>query len=124
LVSSSSSAKGQRSEQTAAEFLQREGYRILARNYRHRSGEIDIIAEEKGVICFVEVRSSRSSVCGDPLETVNLRKQRRIARTAGGYLGQYDLGDREARFDVVGITYEPELRIRLVRNAFEASSTW
>lgn len=106
------------------DHLQQQGYRILARNYRCRLGEIDIVAEESGVLCFVEVRSLATRAFGDPLETVNQAKQRRILQAAGHYLTVHRSHHRQVRFDVVGIVYQPSLQIQLVRHAFEGSSAW
>lgn len=121
---SPTSAKGARSEELAARFLETSGYRILERNYRCSAGEIDIIAEENGVLCLVEVRSTRSAAHGHPFETVNPGKQRRLIRAARHYLAARGFQQREVRFDVVGITYLPELRIELARGAFESSDRW
>jgi putative endonuclease len=118
-VPSPTSVKGSRSEALAASYLQQQGYRILERNYRCRQGEIDIVAEEGDVLCFVEVRSSRSQAHGSPLETVDRGKQRRVIQAARCYLHLRSSPEREVRFDVVGITFEPERRIELVRGAFE-----
>lgn len=121
---SPTSRKGQRAEEVAARFLEHEGYRILERNYRCRSGEVDIVAEERGVLCFVEVRSTRSRDFGDPLETIDPAKQARLVRAARHYLTLRRAHEREVRFDVVGVVYEPAPEIRLVRGAFEARSAW
>jgi putative endonuclease len=118
-VTSPTSVKGQRAEQQTVLFLQEQGYRIIQRNYRCRVGEIDLIAEDGAVLCFIEVRSRRSDAFGDPLETIDRAKQRRIIRAARLFLASGRHGDREVRFDVVGIVYEPELRIRLIKGAFE-----
>lgn len=118
-MTSPTSAKGQRAEQQTVRFLQEQGYRIIQRNYRCRLGEIDLIAEDGAVLCFIEVRSRRSDAFGDPLETIDRPKQRRIIRAARLFLARGGCGDREVRFDVVGIVYEPELRIRLIKGAFE-----
>jgi putative endonuclease len=120
----STTVRGARGEQLAVEHLERHGYRILERNYRCRGGEIDVVAEEQGVLCFVEVRSCASDAFGGPLSTVRTRKQQRIIRAARHYLTTRRCLDREVRFDVVGITYAPELRIELVRGAFESRSYW
>jgi putative endonuclease len=120
----STTEKGQRSEELALHYLKGQGYRILERNYRCRRGEIDLVAEEAGVLCFVEVRSTKSSAFGDPLETINTRKQARIIRTARHYLMVTQSHERQVRFDVVGIVFSPELRIQLVRGAFEAGAAW
>lgn len=116
--------KGARGEQLAGIYLQDKGYRILERNYRCRRGEIDIIAEEAGVICFVEVRSRESDEHGDPLESIDHPKRSRIIHAARLYLAAHSLEEREVRFDVVGITYRPQRRIRLVRGAFETGAAW
>ena len=81
-MSASTTEKGQRAEQAALQFLKEQGYRILERNYRCRRGEIDLVAEEAGVLCFIEVRSTKSRVFGDPLETISAKKQARVIHTA------------------------------------------
>ncbi len=116
---SPTSVQGFRGEALAASYLEQQGYRVRERNYRCRRGEIDLVAEEGAVLCFVEVRSTRSSAYGSPLETVDRGKQRRLIQAARHYLYHRGLADREVRFDVVGITYEPEPHIELVRGAFE-----
>ena len=118
-MSSPTSQKGDAGEQCAVEHLQREGYTIVSRNYRTRGGEIDIIALDGAILCFVEVRSRETDAFGDPLETVGRAKQRRIVKAARHYMVGRQQQDREIRFDVVGIVLRPELRIQLVRGAFE-----
>ena len=112
------SAKGAQAERLAAQFLEEHyAYRILERNYRSRFGEVDIIAEEGGVLCFVEVRSRSSSRYGEALETVGPEKRRRIARTARQYLVTRDLEKRACRFDVV--TLQSGGPPQLLRDAFD-----
>ena len=113
---------GQRWERLAARRLSAEGFRILARNYRGRSGEIDLIAEEAGVLCFVEVKGKSGSGYGAPEEAVTREKQRRIARVAQEYLRARRLSPSATlcRFDVVAIRQrdgdEPQIEIH--RDAF------
>jgi len=76
------------------------------------------------VLCFVEVRSLRTTDHGHPLETIGRRKQARIIRAARHYLAVRGGAEREVRFDVVSIVYEPELELRLIRGAFEAHDRW
>ena len=121
---SPTSTQGQASEDTAARFLTRSGYRLLERNFRCRQGEIDIIAEDRGVLCFIEVRSAHSAYHGDPAETVDLKKQQRIIRAARAYLAKRKISERELRFDVVSIIYAPEPKVRLIRGAFETRLAW
>lgn len=116
---SPTSIKGDAAEQLAVEHLQGLGFAIIQRNYRTRGGEIDIIALDGATLCFVEVRSRKSATHGDPLETVGWAKQRRIVTAARQYMTSQGQQDREIRFDVVGILMQPELRIQLVKGAFE-----
>lgn len=110
-------AAGAAYEETASAYLYADGYRILERNYRNRCGEIDIIAKKDSVLVFLEVKFRSSDSCGDPLEAVDARKQRRICRTALHYYtarGYY--GKASCRFDVLGIYGDGT--IRHVENAF------
>jgi putative endonuclease len=111
---------GQSSEQMAALFLQRNGYRILERNYRTRAGEIDIIAKHQGALVFVEVKARRSGSYGDPKWAITPAKQRKLSMAALIYLKANDAMDQRARFDVVTLqTVEDHPKIEVIRNAFE-----
>jgi putative endonuclease len=117
--------RGRQGEQVADEFLRTQGYVIIARNYRVSFGEIDVIAQDRQMLVFVEVRTHTGEAFGDPLASVNLRKQRQIAKAALHYLARNGLMEREARFDVVGIRWENEqARITHVKNAFELPRSW
>lgn len=94
--------KGRCGEDLAAAFLLKRGYRILIRNWRLKTGEIDIIAEQSGVLVFCEVKSRRSLLYGSGAEAVDRRKQQRIIRTALLYMQGLQL-DRPCRFDVIEI---------------------
>lgn len=115
---STTTERGRRAEQLAADYLRARGYEILELNYRIRQGEIDIIAQQGEILCFVEVRSRRNAVHGHPLETVDRRKQQRLIRAAEHYLLRRGW-EGSVRFDVVAILYEPQLEISCVENAFE-----
>lgn len=109
-------AVGAQYETMAADYLRGQGMRILARNYRLRSGEIDLIARDGNTIVFVEVKYRTDERQGNPLEAVSVSKQRTIVRTAQHYLllnGYRE--DTPCRFDVVGIEGE---RIIHIPNAF------
>ena len=97
---------GQQGEAVAEQLLRAKGYVIVARNYRSRIGEIDLIALHRHTVVFVEVRTLTGEEYGDPLATVTLRKQRQIARTALLYLTTHKLHGRAARFDVIGIQWQ------------------
>ena len=116
--------KGQRAEELAARFLESVGYLIVERNYRCRLGEIDIVAEEGGVLCFVEVRSLRSAAHGHPFETIGRGKRSRLIRAVRHYLMRRGGAARQMRFDAVAVLYQPTPRVELVRGAFECSEPW
>lgn len=96
---------GQWGEEQAAEYLGSSGMRILERNWKARSGEIDIIGEEDGRLVFVEVRTRRpSGRFGTAAESVDARKQRQVRQTALVYLHATRQTDRSCRFDVIAVT--------------------
>ena len=102
---------GRLGEDVAAQFLERKGYKLLERNYLRSWGEIDIIAEKGGTVCFVEVKALSFDVLPDisrennnyrPEEQVHPAKLHKVARTAEMYMNEK--GDsREYRIDVVGV---------------------
>ncbi|MBP2001138.1 putative endonuclease [Paenibacillus shirakamiensis] len=98
--------KGQWAEEEAVRILTELGYRIVLRNWRCRSGEIDIIAEDEGDIVFVEVRSrsSYASAFGTAMESITPRKIAQVRATASVYLHHMQSSQRAVRFDVVAIT--------------------
>lgn len=111
---------GARQEQFACEWLERRGYRIVERNFRCRSGEIDIVAREGGYLVFVEVKYRSSGESGLPQEAVDRRKQRAISHVALYYLHRF--GYQEAtpvRFDVVALSGQGTLSAALYQNAFD-----
>lgn len=85
-INMKTSELGKIGEDFAANLLQLQGYRILERNFRCKTGEIDIIAEKDGEISFVEVKTRRSARFGMPAEAVSTEKQRRMRKTAAYYL--------------------------------------
>ena len=97
----STRSDGNAAERQVADFLADRGYTILERNYTCRLGEVDLIAEDRGVLCFVEVRSRTSSRYGEALETITATKRRRISLTAHHYLVTRRIEGRACRFDVV-----------------------
>lgn len=103
---STRSELGREGEAAAEAFLRRRGYAILARNVRCRSGEIDLVARDGQVVVFVEVRGRRSRCCGGALESVDRRKRVHLVRAAREFIAARGLGEVEARFDVVGVTWD------------------
>ena len=111
---------GQRGETLAIDALVEAGYEILERNFRTPIGEIDVVARDRGVLCFVEVKWRRDESMGHPAEAVTPEKQRRLARTAEWYLAKRKKIGSAARFDVVAILEENGVpRVEILRNAFE-----
>lgn len=108
-------------ESRAALFLQEQGLQILARNYRTRRGELDIVARDRQTLCFVEVRLREDDRHGSPLETVRRQKQRRIYFAAMEYLIQnrYRINSCPCRFDVISIE-RINRRIIWIRDAFSS----
>ena len=117
---------GNMAEDMAVSFLINEGHEILARNYRLRDSEIDIISVEPQIdnafgidryVVFTEVKYRRSEIHGNPYDAVDFSKQKKICRAARKFL--YDnkfLTDTAVRFDVISIWNE---KIEWFKNAFE-----
>ncbi len=111
---------GEESEIQAMKYLKKKGYRILQQNYRNRLGEIDIIAKEKNVIAFIEVKAKRSNYYGHPKYAVTPKKQKKISMVALSYLKQTKQMQTSARFDVVTVQFRHQnYEIELIKNAFE-----
>lgn len=99
----------------AVRALKKEGYRILERNYRNPFGEIDVVAEDKDCLVFVEVKKRNTELFDQSVWSVNKRKRDHLVRTALLYLKTHGRIDRRARFDVVGIDGD---RLKLIKDAF------
>lgn len=103
-------------ELKAEEYLLGNGYKMLERNFRNRSGEIDLIAKKDGVIRFIEVKYRTTSDFGNPLEAVDARKQNQIRKVAMYYLMKNKLSEwTPCQFDVIAFTGEEMTHIE---NAF------
>ncbi len=114
---------GKAGENAACEALRRRGYVILARGYRTRIGEIDIVARDGPTLVFVEVKARTSSRCGYPAEAVTLHKQAKITAMAEDYLARCGWHDRPCRFDVVAVQLGDTgeaASVDVIENAFEA----
>lgn len=117
---------GRFGENEACRYLMAKGYEIIARNYRSRYGEIDIIARQDGTVVFVEVKTRRDRAFAEAAQAVGPSKQEKLRKTALLWLSEY--GERPARFDVLevytgtarqtalGEAYRAE--IRHIENAF------
>lgn len=109
-------ATGADRESQAAEYLERQGMRIVERNYRCRQGEIDLIGWHQGYLVFVEVKYRAGTAKGYAAEAVDGRKQRRVCRAADYYRYSHKIGDAfGVRYDVVAIQGE---EVSWIQNAF------
>ena len=110
--------KGLVGEDLAVNYLVKNKYKIIARNYSCPLGEIDIVALDKKMLVFVEVKTRTSQVFGLPREAVNKPKQRHISKTAQYFMREYDVFSLETRFDVIEVLDE---KINHIKNAFETN---
>jgi putative endonuclease len=113
---------GKQGEELACRELQRRGYEVLARRYRTRFGEIDIVCEDSRTIVFVEVKARRNKKYGEAAEAMTFSKRRRIGAMALDYLAWTGRVDQRCRFDVVAIDGlgTAGQTIRVVTDAFMA----
>lgn len=103
-------------EQYAAEYLKKQGFFILEKNFRVRQGEIDLIGYHKGMLVFVEVKYRKNETRGFPEEAITCKKQRQISKVAEFYLMYHPLTEGiSCRYDVVAICGK---NIRWYENAF------
>jgi len=112
--------EGRLGERIACRFLLRQGFDILARRYRGRWGEIDLIAFEGPVLAFVEVKTRRSREFGDPSEFVDWEKKQNLRLAAEEFIARCDLGEYAYRFDIVTVVAPAtnHEEISLFRDAF------
>lgn len=114
---------GKTGEALASNYLKKRGYYILAKNYRTKMGEIDIVARDGACLVFVEVKTRQSDAYGLPEESVTIKKMRKLTRLAQLYIRNKRLYNMEARFDIVSILIPNRFGkkyIRLIKNAFPA----
>ncbi len=112
---------GDKGERLAARFLRRQGFKILARQYSNRLGEIDLIALDGESIVFVEVKTRRSTAAGHPVEAITPGKQKKLTQVALVFLKRHALLEHSARFDVVTVLWPEasgQAEIEHYRNAF------
>jgi putative endonuclease len=110
---------GELGERIAARWLRHQGWEIVAHRFRNGRRDLDLIAERRGTVVFVEVKARRGEIFGDPVEAVTWRKQRELTRSAHVWIDRHGNPGQDYRFDVVGVLIGPErVRIRHVENAF------
>jgi len=118
---------GRKGEDLAVKFLRKNGYKILARNYSCKLGEIDAVAYNDGVVCFIEIKARTASARpgaddhGGPEAGVDRSKRKKMSRAAVAYLRDKRLEDVECRFDVVSVILPAaggKPRIEIFKDAF------
>ena len=115
---------GKLGEDLACQELQRRGYEILARRYRRRRGELDIVARDGQTVVFVEVKARDGREFGGGREAVTTIKRHRIVNVAREYLARHRLGGYPCRFDVVSIQFDAgEPSIDIISHAFDAGTS-
>ncbi len=112
--------KGKKGEQFVVQYLQKKGYAILHTNYRHKTGEVDIIAKKDATVAFVEVKL-RNNPLIDPAEIINTAKQKKIISVAKLFLSKHNNSDIVCRFDVALVDENSHnLKVRYIEDAFSA----
>jgi len=113
---------GAQGEDLAVDYLKKKGLTIRVRNYRKKTGEIDIIAQDGQCLVFIEVKTRKSLRFGQPYESVTLTKQAQISRVALDYITRNKLHDQPIRFDVISILLQSggDTDINHLPNCFEA----
>lgn len=114
--------RGAQGEEAAVQALQRQGYRVVERNFSCRAGELDIIAEQGDVLCFVEVRTRRRNGLVSPASSITRSKRLRLLRAAQYFCKTRGVRERAMRFDVVSVSHDghKELAVEIIPNAFDA----
>lgn len=113
--------RGRRAERLAEALLREAGYRVVASNVRTPRGEIDLVAWDGPVLCFVEVKARGSDAFGSPEEAVTPAKRSHLRSAARAYLADLGKEPDSCRFDVVAIDLDPDDRIvahRVLKDAF------
>ena len=103
---------GQWGEAIAMKHLEARGYTILARNWRHGRGELDLVAQRNEAVVFVEVRTRRSDAFGAPEETITPRKQAKLIETAEAYLEAHQLAEVQWQIDAIVIELDGRNSVR------------
>jgi|SRR5579862_84838 len=111
---------GELGERIAARWLEKSGWKILARRYRSGRRDIDVVAERDGLIAFVEVKARTGSAFGSPVEAVHRRKQRELSKSAQSWIDRHGRSGESYRFDVMGVLLkEKRVFVRHVAGAFQ-----
>ena len=114
---------GELGERIAARWLEKRGWRTIARRFRNGRRDIDLVMQREGTIAFVEVKARSGGEFGDPVEAVHRRKQRELSKSAQAWIDRHGRAGEEYRFDVVGVLVaDQKVYIRHILGAFEVNS--
>ncbi len=111
--------EGRRGEEIACRALKEKGYHILDKNFSCRHGELDIVAEDDDVVCFIEVKARTSHDYGLPEEAVTHWKKQKLLNTAFIYIEKKKIRDRDMRFDIISVDLNTR-EATILKDAFEA----
>ena len=113
---------GRQAEDLALSFLRKQGLTPVARNYRSKRGEIDLVMQDNDTIVFIEVRYRKQARFGAAAESVDARKQAKLASTALYFLQKFPRWQKQpARFDVIAVTANlNDAGIEWIKDAFHA----
>lgn len=119
-VSESRINLGKHGEDLATVFLKQKGFQIITRNYRQKTGEVDIIAKDGDTLIFIEVKTRSSLLFGQPFEAVTKKKQTQLNRIALDYMTRNKINNQAARFDVISILIEQNKKPKIehLQNCF------
>ncbi len=119
-MTKATNAFGELGERLAVRWLEKSGWKILARRFRSGRRDIDVVAERDGLIAFVEVKARSGSEFGDPVEAVHRRKQRELTKSAQVWIDRHGRLGEYYRFDVMGVLVrDRRVYVRHVPGAFE-----
>ena len=112
---------GRYGEVVASRYLRFQGYDIISAHYHSRLGEIDIVAEDKKFICFVEVKTRSENMISAPADAVDFGKRNKIISTSQVFLKDYET-KKQIRYDIIEVFFENDepVRINLIKNAFDS----
>lgn len=111
---------GRAGEAAAVKHLEQQGYRILARDWRSRVGQIDIVAEDGDALVLVEVKARRGTAFGTPQEAVDVRKQRKLRMLLEVYRSQHRRREQPCRIDVVALLLDDKLGVTQIEHIKDA----
>ena len=120
MIDNSKKVTGDRGEDLAVDYLLNQKFEIIERNYRYGHGEIDVIAKDKGMLVFVEVKTRKNLEFGHPIQAITKTKQRQIRKIAELYLYEKKISNLDCRIDVITILLNKNLppEINHIENAF------